>query len=130
MGNYRHPNRQPSLVDQDTTYRRGRRAVIAGVGAAVTGTIAVVSGVIPNVAGADSPKPDVPMGEYRIQPGDRAWTVGEKVEANHDGIQGNEDVRPYSDDVARQIGKTADIGEPVQVPESADINPNVPGVQL
>jgi len=76
---------------------------------------------------ADSPE----AGVYNVRPGDTANGIALQVEANIDGIAGNEEHRELQDDISKQAGKDGLMpGEDIVVPAAADTNPEQPGVQL
>lgn len=111
------------------------RAKLAGsiLLAAETATHPVTHSAVRAVVEAVAPSDDkASTVTYTVQPGDRAESLGKKVEANVDGIAGNQDYRPFADDIQDQAGpdNVLDRGEKVQLPKGADLDPNEPGVQL
>lgn len=67
---------------------------------------------------------------YVVQPGDTAWEIGTHVERNVDRIPGNQDVRPFVDDIVRQAEEDGlQIGEVINLPPNSDVHEN-PGTQL
>lgn len=70
-------------------------------------------------------------GIYNAKPGDTPNGIALQVEANIDGIAGNEEHRELQADISRQAGKDGLMpGEDIVVPAAADTNPEQPGVQL
>lgn len=70
-------------------------------------------------------------GIYNAKPGDTPNGIALQVEANIDGIAGNEEHRELQTDISKQAGKDGLMpGEDIVVPAAADTNPEQPGVQL
>lgn len=70
-------------------------------------------------------------GIYNAKPGDTPNGIALQVEANIDGIAGNEEHRELQSDIHKQAGKDGLMpGEDIVVPAAADTNPEQPGVQL
>lgn len=71
---------------------------------------------------------------YTVQPGDNAWNIGERVERNIDGEAGNQDVRPFVDDIYKQLTsakrENLPVGTQIEIPAKADTDPQADGVQL
>lgn len=119
-------------IEQPSSVGRKLGAVVAGALLAVA-SLKAGQGIAK--AFDNSPKGfQDPTGEYTVQPGDNEWNIGDRVEANHDGVADNEEVRSFVDKVHAEAGKDGEpgvqIGEKLQLPVEADLEQGMDGVQL
>lgn len=133
-------------VLQNTKRKIGRR-VVAGLvlsGAALIGTTDAGQETVKFVADQahelvtnqdDTVQPVEPgspeAGIYNAKPGDTANSIALQVEANIDGVAGNQEHRELQTDIYKQAGDDGLMpGENIVVPAAADTDPNQPNVQL
>jgi len=109
---------------------RARRAVgaVAAAGALAAGGIGLLNKIDNGVPTSGE------KATYVVQEGDTADQLARQIEAAHDGVAGNEDVRPMIDDIMKQSNNDGQpglqVGEKIEVPASADIYADIEGVQL
>lgn len=108
--------------------RVGAAAMAAGL---VFGGVKVADKLVGNSGPIAS---NAPRDEYIVDHGETPFDIAKLVEANHDGVAGNEDIRPFVDDIVNQASKDGvpglQAGERIQLIEAADVNPDVRGIQL